>query len=239
MRRAPNWHDGSVLIESVVAEAFGTNCWILAPKRGSECFIVDPGITSPNILKRVSEVVNANNLKPIAILVTHGHLDHTFSVLPVSQGYGIPAMIHSADRRLLADPWRALQKGGPSEQIMAQFGVHEFREPDEVVELQGGESISIAGLPVVVRHAPGHTLGSAIFTVNSEYLVSGDVLFAGSIGRTDLPTGSMVSMKKTIEREILTLDDELIVLPGHGPQTTIGRERVKNPYLQDDFLLSI
>ncbi|MEN9324739.1 MAG: hypothetical protein RL414_493 [Actinomycetota bacterium] len=228
-----------MLIDLVVAEAFGTNCWIVAPTKSSECFIVDPGITSPNILSRVSEVVKSHNLKPIAILVTHGHLDHTFSILPVAQGYGIPAMIHSADRRLLADPWKALQKGGPSEQIMAQFGVSEFAEPDEVIEFHGGESVTIAGLPIEVRHAPGHTSGSAIFTVNSEYLIAGDVLFAGSIGRTDLPTGSPREMKRTLEKEILTLDDELIVLPGHGPQTTIGRERMRNPYLQDDFLLSI
>ena len=87
-----------------------------------------------------------------------------------------------------------------------------------------------------VRHAPGHTAGSAVFVVNSEILVAGDVLFEGSIGRTDLPSGSPSEMKKTLRNQILTLDDELIVLPGHGSQTTIGRERRKNPYLTDEFL---
>ena len=227
-----------MLIESVVADYFGTNCWILATQRGAECIIVDPGISSPSILKRVQESVNRFNLKPVAIFLTHGHLDHTFSVLPVAEGYGIPALIHSRDRALISNPMKALIPGGPAEQIMKQMGVKGFAEPSEVVELHGSESLTIAGLPIEVRHAPGHTAGSTVFILNSEYLIAGDVLFEGSIGRTDLPTGSAAEMKKTLKNQILSLDDELIVLPGHGSQTTIARERKKNPYLTEAYLQS-
>jgi glyoxylase-like metal-dependent hydrolase (beta-lactamase superfamily II) len=225
-----------MLIESVVAEYFGTNCWVVAPARNSECIIVDPGITAPSILARVREVTNKFNLKPVAVILTHGHLDHMFSVVPVADGYGIPAMIHTRDRALISNPMKALTPGGPSEQIIKQFGSSTFTEPAEVVEFLGNESVKMAGLSVEVRHAPGHTAGSAIFVVDGEYLIAGDVLFEGSIGRTDLPTGSARDMKATLRNQILTLDDQLIVLPGHGSQTTIARERKKNPYLQSSFL---
>lgn len=225
-----------MLIESVVADYFGTNCWIIATSRNSECIIVDPGISAPSIAARVQEVTNKFNLKPVATLLTHGHLDHTFSVLPITDGYDIPAMIHSKDRALLSNPMKALIPGGPAAQIMMQLGVTEFIEPSEVIELQGSELMTIAGLPIEVRHAPGHTAGSAIFIVNSQFLIAGDVLFDGSIGRTDLPTGSATDMRKTLRTHILSLADELIVLPGHGGQTTIGRERKKNPYLTDEYL---
>lgn len=227
-----------MLIESIVAPYFETNCWIIAPSKGSECFIVDPGMAQPHLVASIKERVNKFNLKPIAIVVTHGHLDHTFSVLPFAQEYKIPTLIHSMDRRLLADPFRALQKGGMSEQLMREFGVSAFEEPEIVNELADTQVVNIAGLEVRVDHAPGHTAGSAIFTVNSEYLISGDVLFAGSIGRTDMPTGSAVQMRNSLLNKILPLDDELTVLPGHGPQTTIGREKKRNPYLQNDFLNS-
>ena len=219
-----------------MADYFGTNCWIIATSRNSECIIVDPGISAPSIAARVQEVTNKFNLKPVATLLTHGHLDHTFSVLPITDGYDIPAMIHSKDRALLSNPMKALIPGGPAAQIMMQLGVTEFIEPSEVIELQGSELMTIAGLPIEVRHAPGHTAGSAIFIVNSQFLIAGDVLFDGSIGRTDLPTGSATDMRKTLRTHILSLADELIVLPGHGGQTTIGRERKKNPYLTDEYL---
>jgi len=121
---------------------------------------------------------------------------------------------------------------------MAALGVTKFEEPEDVRELKDLESFQLAGFDIVVGHAPGHTSGSAIFTVNGEFLISGDVLFAGAIGRTDLPTGSASAMRSSLISKILPLKDELIVLPGHGPQTTIGRERLNNPYLQEEFLQS-
>ena len=225
-----------MLLEVVVAPYFQTNCWIFAPKRNSECFIVDPGIANPNLMAAIKEVINRNNLKPIASLITHGHLDHTFSVVPFCSEY--PALIHSIDRRLLLDPFRALQAGGMSAQIMSELGVTRFTEPQEVRELKDLESFEIAGFKIEVSHAPGHTAGSAMFNVDGAYLISGDVLFAGGIGRTDMPTGSAQEMRNSLRNKILPLDDELIVLPGHGPQTTIARERRSNPYLQETFLNS-
>jgi len=225
-----------MLIESVVADYFGTNCWVIATQKNSECIIVDPGIVVPSIADRIKEVTNKFNLKPVATILTHGHLDHTFSVLPIAKGYGIPALIHSRDRVLIKNPMKALMPGGPAQQIIQSLGITEFVEPDEIIELQDREMFNLAGLPIEVRHAPGHTAGSAIFLVNSEYLIAGDVLFEGSIGRTDLPTGSAPAMKKSLKEQVLTLEDEVIVLPGHGGQTTIGRERARNPYLTDEFL---
>jgi len=121
---------------------------------------------------------------------------------------------------------------------MAALGVTKFEEPAVVREVIDGEQVQLAGFDIIVGHAPGHTAGSAIFTVNGEFLISGDVLFAGAIGRTDLPTGSPSAMRNSLISKILPLNGELIVLPGHGPQTTIGRERSNNPYLQEEFLHS-
>ena len=125
-----------------------------------------------------------------------------------------------------------------SEAYKSDFGVTKFEEPEVVREVVDGESFKLAGFDITVQHAPGHTAGSTIFTVNEEFLISGDVLFAGAIGRTDLPTGSASAMRNSLISKILPLNDELIVLPGHGPQTTIGRERAINPYLQESFLHS-
>ena len=190
----------------------------------------------PNLMGPIQEIVGKYNLKPIATLVTHGHLDHTFTVQPLSDKYEIPAYIHSADRKTLGDPFRILTKDGPIELILKEMGVTKFSEPREVREVSDLLTLSIAGFDITVHHAPGHTTGSAVFVVNDEFLLSGDVLFAGAIGRTDLPSGSSADMKKSLEKKILPLPDELIVLPGHGPQSTIGRERKNNPYLQRSFL---
>jgi glyoxylase-like metal-dependent hydrolase (beta-lactamase superfamily II) len=225
-----------VLIDRVIAPYFETNCWILALGTGQECIIVDPGMAKPNLVKEIEEKVSDHNLKPVAVLITHGHLDHTFSVLPLTKQVPMRTFITGADRVLLTDPMGALDRGGVSEQFLKAFGMEKFKEPDEVVELEDFLTFEVAGMQITSIFAPGHTKGSVIFTVDDQQLISGDVLFAGSIGRTDLPTGSANEMRKTLRDRILTLPDGLNVLPGHGGQTTIGTERVRNPYLQDDFL---
>jgi hydroxyacylglutathione hydrolase len=225
-----------VLIDRVIAPYFETNCWILALGTGQECIIVDPGMAKPNLVKEIEEKVSGHNLKPVAVLITHGHLDHTFSVLPLTKQVPMRTFITGADRFLLTDPMGALDRGGVSEQFLKAFGMEKFKEPDEVVELEDFLTFEVAGMQITSIFAPGHTKGSVIFTVDDQQLISGDVLFAGSIGRTDLPTGSANEMRKTLRDRILTLPDGLNVLPGHGGQTTIGTERVRNPYLQDDFL---
>lgn len=225
-----------MLIDRVIAPYFETNCWILALGTGQECIIVDPGMAKPNLVKEIEEKISDLNLKPVAVLITHGHLDHTFSVLPLTKQVPMRTFITGADRFLLTDPMGALDRGGVSEQFLKAFGMEKFKEPDEVVELEDFLTFEVAGMQITSIFAPGHTKGSVIFTVDDQQLISGDVLFAGSIGRTDLPTGSANEMRKTLRDRILTLPDGLNVLPGHGGQTTIGTERVRNPYLQDDFL---
>ena len=225
-----------MLIDRIIAPYFDTNCWILALGTGQECIIVDPGMAQPNLVNEIEQKVSDLRLKPVAVFITHGHLDHTFSVLPLTKQVPMRTFVTGADRFLLTDPMGALDRGGVSEQFLRAFGVEKFKEPDEVVELEDFSTFEVAGMQITSIFAPGHTKGSVIFTVDNQQLISGDVLFAGSIGRTDLPTGSASQMRKTLRDRILTLPDGLNVLPGHGGQTTIGTERVRNPYLQDDFL---
>jgi hydroxyacylglutathione hydrolase len=235
-----------VLVTSVEADAFGTNCFIVATGPGQPCVVVDPGI---GVVTRLDEALAEHRLTPAAVLLTHGHLDHTFSVAPVCGAWGITAYIHPADRELLAHP-----ELGLSEDIGSLFGGRlTFTEPDDVAELPDGGPITVAGLEITVDHAPGHTRGSVLFRLPgsesatlavpgvragrgvavSELCLSGDVLFAGSIGRTDLPGGSMDEMLVSLRDRILPLSDDTLVLPGHGPATTIGRERAANPYLHE------
>lgn len=216
-----------MLIESVVAEAFATNCYVVASGTGSECVVVDPGI---GIAARLEEVVERHRLRPVAIMLTHGHFDHTFSVVPVGGARGINAYIHPGDRAQLSDPFASLPP-----QFEAMAGGLSWSEPEDVAELPGDGTISLAGIDFAVDHAPGHTPGSVLFRTTgpeAEYCLSGDVLFAGSIGRTDFPGGDTAAMERSLADKILPLDDATVVLPGHGPSTTIGDERRANPFLR-------
>ena len=213
-----------MLVAGFPAQMYATNCWVLAIGEGSECIVIDPGM--PDVSMDLAELLSKHHLKPVATLLTHGHLDHTFSVVPICDGYGIPAYIHSEDRNLLIDPAAAV-----SPEFGATLASMSFSEPKEVKELKSGEEFELVGLEIKAIHSPGHTRGSLMFLVDDQTLLSGDVLFAGSIGRTDLPTGSSSDMQKTLTKKVLTLNDEIKVLPGHGPETMIGYERKNNPYL--------
>ena len=215
-----------MLVLSYPAPMFATNCWVISPGVGQECIIIDPGM--PDISSEVTMLVEEYKLKPVAALLTHGHLDHTFSIVPLADGYGIPTYIHSEDRRFVANP-----AGIHGPDLMAQLGDMNFAEPKDLRELKNAEVINLLDMKLTAIHAPGHTRGSMMFTVNEEILISGDVLFAGSIGRTDLPTGSSAQMKETLVKKVLPLHDDLRVLPGHGPETTIKFERKSNPYLKE------
>jgi glyoxylase-like metal-dependent hydrolase (beta-lactamase superfamily II) len=214
-----------VFIAGFPSEATATNCWVVAPGRGEQCIVVDPGI---GVTGQLDELIADNKLHPVAVLLTHGHLDHTFSVVPVCRAKDVPAYIHAGDRPQLTDPWSwtGFPKGMP---LFAGF---EAAEPSDVIEFADGDRLAIAGLDLTIRHAPGHTLGSVVFDL-ADHLFSGDLLFNGSIGRTDLPGGSMNAMVDSLRRVILPMDDGTIVHPGHGPDTTIAAERAFNPYLQD------
>jgi hydroxyacylglutathione hydrolase len=215
-----------MLVRSFPAPMFATNCWVIAPSEGSECIIVDPGM--PDISHEIEMIIEEHKLKPVAALLTHGHLDHTFSITPLADGYDIPAYIHSEDRRFIADP-----VGIHGEQFISQLQGMNFTEPKKVQELKNGSTVQLLDMNITAIHAPGHTRGSLMFTINDEILISGDVLFAGSIGRTDLPTGSAKDMTQTLKSKVLPLSDDLRVLTGHGPETTIKFERKNNPYLKE------
>ncbi len=230
-----------MFIASFPAGPWQTNCYVVATAAGEECVIVDPGMDAA---PTVAEVVAEHRLKPIAVLLTHGHLDHTFSVTPLCADYASSAWIHSLDRELLVDPLKAMSDD--TRRLLAQLGLPEkMTEPDDVHELTDGVRISLAGIDLRVDHAPGHTKGSVLFRTPyphdddvDELVFSGDVLFAGSIGRTDLPGGSPADMLESLRTKVAALPDSAVVLPGHGPQTTIAQERATNPYLQSDFLMS-
>jgi hydroxyacylglutathione hydrolase len=223
-----------VLITGFPAAAFGTNCFVVAPEPGAECVVVDPGI---GVVDQLDELLAEHRLKPVAVLLTHGHIDHTFSVTPVCGARHVPAYLHPDDHDMLRDPMT-----GISPETAAMFGGRlEWTEPDDVRPLVDGARLQLAGLELTVDHAPGHTRGSVLFRLPEgahgddlpEVCLSGDVLFAGSIGRTDLPGGDHDAMLRSLATKILPLRDEVVVLPGHGPQTTIGRERATNPFLQE------
>jgi len=212
-----------VLVAGFPAGPPQTNCWVVAPAPGEECVVVDPGIDAEPAL---DALLAEHRLRPVAVLLTHGHFDHTFSVVPVCGARGIPAWIHPDDRGQLADPGSGLglAPGTPL------FGRLTWSEPDDVRILADGEVLELAGLQLRVAHAPGHTPGSVAFGTAGG-LFSGDLLFAGSIGRTDLPGGDGQAMLDSLARVCLALPDTTEVWPGHGPVTTIGRERVGNPFL--------
>ncbi len=204
------------------------NCYILAARAGSDAIIVDPG---QRAMGRIREILDEHRLTPSAVLLTHGHVDHIWSAQKVADTYGCPVYIHPEDRFMLTDPIKGF---GPRLAQLA-FGVL-FSEPKQVVELdRDGDKLDLGGITVTVDHTPGHTRGSVVFRVSEgpEGLVfTGDTLFKQSVGRTDLPGGSGRDLLDSIVTKLLVLDDDTVVLPGHGPQTTIGAERRTNPFLE-------
>ncbi|MFV0462032.1 MAG: MBL fold metallo-hydrolase [Nostocoides sp.] len=227
-----------MLVLAFPAAAFGTNCYILAPAPGAECLVVDPGI---GVVDTLQEVLAQHHLKPAAVLLTHGHLDHVWSVAPVC-GADTAAYIHQLDRYRLTDPLASVE---PAVLTMfeQQFGARAtWHEPDTVVDLADGATLRLAGLPVTVTHAPGHTEGSVMFGLDEvpegidapveRSVLTGDVIFAGSIGRTDLPGGDPQAMQASLRDMVVPLPDTTLLLPGHGPATTMAAERATNPFLQ-------
>ena len=222
-----------MFIAGFPAGPWGTNCYVAATAPGAECVVVDPG---KDAAAGVAEVVREHRLKPVAVLVSHGHVDHMWCVAPVAGSYDATAYIHPDDRHLLSDPMAAMS---PETAGMLLGGKYEFAEPDAVTEIGDGHTMELAGLTFHVDHTPGHTAGSITFRTPydaadvSEVMFSGDLLFAGSIGRTDLPGGDHAAMLRSLTDKVLPLRDDIVVLPGHGEQTSIGRERATNPYLLD------
>ena len=221
-----------MLVAGFPAQLFGTNCYVVAPGPGEECVVVDPGV---GVDDELDELLREHRLRPVAVLLTHGHLDHVYAVTPVCGARGIPAYVHADDRYRLDDPVALL---GPD--LRAALGGRlTWTEPDDVRALGDGDVLDLAGLEVTVDHAPGHTEGSVLFRLpgggddEPPACLSGDVLFAGSVGRTDLLGGDPAAMLRSLRDKVLPLADETVVLPGHGPATTVGRERRSNPFLAE------
>ena len=219
-----------MLVTGFPAGMFQTNCYILAHDDATECVVVDPG---QDAAEPLAQFLDQQGLRPRAVLLTHGHLDHTWSVAPVCERYGIPAYIHPEDRYMLSDPARGI---GPA--MKQVVGDTEFREPDEVIELADGDEFTVAGIDFVVDHTPGHTQGSVVLRTEIateegplQVALTGDTLFQGSIGRSDLPGGNHEQLLQSIARKLLVLGDDTAILPGHGGASSIGRERAANPFL--------
>ena len=222
----------AVLITGFPAGMLACNCYVLAKRAGADAIIVDPGQRAMGPLR---QILDDNHLTPAAVLLTHGHVDHIWSAQKVADMYGCPAYIHPEDRFMLTDP---IKDFGPRLAQLA-FGAL-FREPNQVVELdRDGDTVDVGDVTVTVDHTPGHTRGSVVFRVSGqtgdgpeEVVFSGDTLFRQSVGRTDLPGGSGRDLLDSIVTKLLVLDDDTVVLPGHGEKTTIGFERRTNPFLE-------
>ena len=193
-------------------------------------------------MEGVHAVVAEHNLTPAAVLITHGHFDHMWCAQDVAREYDCPVWIHPADKHLLADPMAAISNESAA-MLRGQLGmtdIPEFTEPADVRDAVDGARIEVDGLTFLVDHVPGHTPGTVFYRVDydgpedvSQVMFSGDFLFAGSIGRTDLNGGSHPQMQDSLRDRVLPLDDDIVVLPGHGGQTSIGRERATNPFLAE------
>jgi glyoxylase-like metal-dependent hydrolase (beta-lactamase superfamily II) len=223
----------SRFVEGFALGMWQTNCYLLGDAEQGKAVVIDPGQDGGPV---VQERLRARGVACEAILLTHGHLDHVWAVPELARALDVPVLLHGDDRWLWDDP--AAGFGMPVRGLRAQFGL-DWQPPSERLEaLRDGQTLSFAGYAIEVRHTPGHTPGSCVFLLtdtgqDDPLLVSGDLIFAGSVGRTDLPRGSWDQQMSSIRRAVLPLADRTVIAPGHGPGTTVGRERATNPFLRD------
>jgi hydroxyacylglutathione hydrolase len=202
----------------ITTGTFQQTCWLLADPDTREAVVVDPGEGSAEILA----AVRARDLRVTGIWLTHAHIDHIWGVDEVRRATGAPVWLHPLDRRwydILPEQGRMFGLGG----------LPRLAPPDH--DLAHGQTVSVGRFDFAVRHVPGHAPGHVAF-IGQGFAVSGDVLFAGSIGRTDLAGGDLPQLLRSIREELVTLPDATRVLPGHGPETTVGAERTGNPFLR-------
>ncbi|MBQ3863215.1 MAG: MBL fold metallo-hydrolase [Schwartzia sp.] len=203
-------------VEYFVVGPIDVNCYVISDDNGIGA-VIDPGGNAERILAYIKK----ENLDIRYVLNTHGHGDHIGADDAVRDGTGAPLYIHAADADMLTDARKNLS---------AFMGYQALARPADVL-LHGGEEITVGDIKLKVVCTPGHSAGGVCF-VGDGFVFSGDALFADSIGRTDFPGGSQVELVSSIKRELMVLPDETEVYPGHGPKTTIGWEKVYNPYLQ-------
>jgi hydroxyacylglutathione hydrolase len=237
----------SVEIVEIASRVLGARCVLVAV--GQVAVVVDPGA---GVADEVVALAQRQGLRIVGLLATHGHADHTWDAGPLCARLGVPLLIHAADAYRLDDPFGTLgplgvaPRGGEAAmaQALRAAGVDPARyvRPAEVVTFGGprgpagrssDEALELEGLTMVARHAPGHTEGSTIYLLQAPgpVALTGDVLFAGTIGRTDLPGGDDRVMARTLREVVETLPRGTRVLPGHGPATDLATELVHNPYL--------
>jgi len=193
---------------------YGTNCWLLAADDGDEAVVVDPGFEPA----RVHALLERAGRRAAGVLLTHAHLDHAAEAGAFA-GDDVPVFVHAADAVAFTDP-PAWSPGFPNQ----------LAEAKDLRIVADGDVLELAGMRIEVQHRPGHTPGHCCFRTDA-LVLSGDLVFAGSIGRSDFPNSSAADMRRSLER-FLELPDDLPIWPGHGPQTTVGRERSTNPFLQ-------
>ncbi len=219
-------------VEGIALGLWQANCYLLGDRGLGTAVVVDPGQGAAPVVR---ERLQANGARCEAILLTHGHLDHLWAVPELAAELDVEVFLHAGDRWLWEDPAAAFGDLPPGA-LEAQFGLRWDPPTERLVELRDGEVLRHAGLRFEVRHTPGHTPGSSVFLLrdtggDDPVLLSGDLLFAGSVGRTDFPRGSSEEQNASLKRVVLPLDDVTRVLSGHGPETTVGTERRGNPYL--------
>ncbi|WP_278234524.1 MBL fold metallo-hydrolase [Isoptericola sp. AK164] len=238
-------------VHVVVAPVFGTNCCVVVadtahPDGRRDCVVVDAGAGTAG---PVTELVAERSLLPRAVLATHGHVDHTWDAAELCRRFDVPLRLHAADVYRIADPFGTIGRGGGSAaatsvsdalvQALDGFGCtpRDYAAPERIEPFEGPTAEVVAGdVTLHARHAPGHTEGSTLYLVDGSdggagVLLSGDVLFAGGVGRTDLPGADVEAMLTTLRQVVRPLDPALGVVPGHGPTTTVGRELATNPFL--------
>lgn len=215
-----------MLITSEALWLAQTNCYLIASGEGSMAVAVD----APPDPDAITRLAKAHDLTVVALLLTHGHVDHAGGAGAVNRATAASVYVHRDDDFLTLDP---------TAQMKSLFGMvppGDFAPPEEITDLHHGQHLHLAGIDFEVRHTPGHTPGHCCFLIENEgVLMSGDQLFRGSVGRTDLPGGSWKDLISSMNEQVLTLPDEVRVLPGHGPETTIGFERRSNPFLTGSF----
>lgn len=214
------WSVGRLEIAMLTLGPLATNCFVLAERGGDACAIVDPGAEAPRLLAALAEL----RWVPQAIWLTHAHFDHVGAVAGVRREFPVPVHLHPADRPFYDQA--ALQA--------ARWGL-EVEAPDvPPLPLRHGDELQLGALRFEVRHTPGHAPGHVVLVAHEEgVLVGGDMLFRGSIGRTDLPGSDPQAMERSLREQVLTLPDTLQLLPGHGPETTLGLEQSLNPFVHE------